>query len=136
MRKLTESRTVKKFLIVVMLLTGLMASYAQAGLIPTEAVITAQGQTYTKADLQTALDSKELRTQLAEKGVDIDQLNDRIASLTPGEIQQLNAELEKQPAGAGVGGILGVLLVLFIVFVVTDMLCATDLFTFVHCINK
>tara|TARA_B110000503_G_scaffold122938_1_gene188071 strand:+ start:339 stop:584 length:246 start_codon:yes stop_codon:yes gene_type:complete len=81
--------------------------------------------------MQSALASDELKQQLEGLGVDTEQLNDRIASLTPEEIQQLNAELEVQPAG----GILGVLLTVFIVLVVTDLLCATDVFHFVRCIN-
>ena len=75
---------------------------------------------------------QELKTQLEDLGVDTSQLSDRIASLTAAEIQQLNAELEQQPAG----GIVGVLLTIFIVFIITDMLCATDIFSFVKCINK
>ena len=83
------------------------------------------------SNCKSALASDELKQQLEGLGVDTEQLNDRIASLTPEEIQQLNAELEVQPAG----GILGVLLTVFIVLVVTDLLCATDVFHFVRCIN-
>ena len=94
-------------------------------------MINAGTEQYNQQQLQTALESEELRQQLQELGVDTKQLNDRIASLTAEEIQQLNADLEQQPAG----GIVGVLLTIFIVFVITDMLCATDVFTFVRCIN-
>jgi hypothetical protein len=65
-------------------------------------------------------------------GVDPEQLNDRIASLTASEIVKLNAELEQQPAG----GIVGALVTVFAVLVVTDMMCATNVFTFVKCINN
>jgi len=95
-------------------------------------MISVHGESYTQADLQTALASEELKAQLQTMGVDVEQLNDRIASLTPSEIQQLNTELEQQPAG----GIVGALVTIFVVFVVTDMLCATDVFPFVKCINK
>lgn len=109
-----------------------MSSYAQAGLVPTQNLIVAGGEGYSKEQLQTALASAELRQQLVDLGVDPQQLGDRIAGLTTAEIQQLNVDLQQQPAG----GIVGVLLTIFIVFIITDMLCATDLFSFVKCINK
>ena len=133
METISYNKILKQFMIVVMLLSGFGASYAQAGLIPTNEMINVQDQSYTQSDLQNALASEELSDQLQTMGVDVEQLHDRIASLTPQEIQQLNAELEQQPAGEGV---LGALLVIFVVFVITDALCATDLFTFVRCINK
>jgi TolA-binding protein len=121
-----------KFLVVLTLLTGLMSSYAQAAMVPTQQLITHSQESFSQQELQAALASGELEEQLTELGVDTDQLADRLASLTPAEIVQLNAELESQPAG----GIVGVLLTIFIVFVITDMLCATDIFSFVRCINK
>lgn len=121
-----------RLLVVVTFLTCIMAGYAQAGMVSTQSVITAGAENYTQQQLQTALASAQLQDQLAELGVDAEQLSDRVASLTPGEITQLNAELEQQPAG----GIVGVLLTIFIVLIITDMLCATDVFGFVKCINK
>jgi len=121
-----------RFLIALILLTSLLSGYATAGMVSTQDVIGSGEQRYTLEQLQLAMASDELRAQLMDLGVDPDQLNDRIASLTPGEISQLNAELEQQPAG----GIIGVLLTIFIVFIITDMLCATDIFSFVKCINK
>ena len=85
---------------------------------------------YSTQDLQLA--AKELKQQLHALGVDAAELDDRIASLTPAEIAQLNAELAEKPAG----GVLGILLTIFVVFIFTDMLCATDIFSFVKCINK
>ncbi len=122
-----------RFLAIVILLTSFTSGLAHAGLVSTQDYLQA-GEVlyYDTTQLREAIASEELRQQLAELGVDPAQLEDRIASLTPGEVRQLNSELENQPAG----GILGVLLLLFVLFVITDMLCATDLFPFVNCINK
>jgi hypothetical protein len=109
-----------------------MGSYAQASMVPTQSIINSGTDSYSQQELQSALASVELREQLADLGVDADQLSDRINSLTPAEIVQLNSELEQQPAG----GIIGVIVLIFVVFVVTDMLCATNIFAFVKCINK
>lgn len=122
-----------RFLAILILLTGFMSGFAQAGLVSTHDYLRAgEASYYNTTQLQEALASAALRQQLEELGVDPAQLADRVASLTPEEINQLNSELENQPAG----GILGALLLIFVLFVITDMLCATDLFPFVKCINK
>jgi hypothetical protein len=132
MNKSFLSTSIHRSLTLVVLLSSLMAGYAQVGLVSTDSMIHAGEENYSQQQLQTALESEELKLQLQELGVDTAQLNDRIGSLTPTEIAQLNAQLEQQPAG----GIVGVLLTVFIVFIITDMLCATDIFSFVKCINK
>ncbi|MEZ5567747.1 MAG: PA2779 family protein [Halioglobus sp.] len=131
MKNAGKVRGLNHSLVFMLVLLSLFAGHAQAKMLSTDAVINAGSGLYSQQQLQTALASDELQQQLAELGVDAKQLNDRIASLTPEEIQQLNAELAQQPAG----GIVGVLLTIFIVFVITDMLCATDIFSFVKCIN-
>jgi len=125
----TVSHYMHQFALLCLMVTcGFMPHYAQADLVSTHSLM----HTYTQDSLSAALASDELKIQLQAMGVDVEQLNDRIASLTPNEIAQLNAHLETQPAG----GIVGVLVTLFLVFVLTDMLCATDLFSFVKCINR
>jgi len=132
MKPFLQHNAIKYTLMVLLLAYGNWGSFAHAGMIATNAMIEFQGASYSKQDLQTALNSEALQAQLHTMGVDVAQLHDRIASLTPSEIQQLNSELEQQPAG----GIVGALVTVFIVLVITDMLCATDVFTFVKCINK
>lgn len=132
MNAILKSKSLKQFMVVLVVCTGLFSGYVQAKMVPTTTVISADGQQYDQQQLLSALASDELKQQLQELGVDTGQLNDRIASLTAEEVQQLNAELSEQPAG----GIVGVLLTIFVVLVVTDMLCATDVFAFVRCLNK
>ena len=133
MRKHLFSRALIKAMICFMLLLGMQSVVVNASMVTTSAAIEFNNQYYTPDDLQTALQSEALINQLVDAGVDTNPLQDRIASLTPAEIAYLNAELENQPAGAGV---VGVLLTIFIVFIITDALCATDIFSFVNCINK
>ena len=120
-------------MILLIMLSGLMSAYSKAAMVSTSTLIHSTGTAYSTQDLQEALASDGLKQQLEDLGVDASELNDRIASLTAEEIQQLNTELASQPAGAGV---VGVLLTIFLVFIITDMLCATDVFSFVKCINK
>ncbi len=133
METFSKCQGLKKVLAGLLILLSFSTGYVQAGFIPTTALINANGESYTQSSLQTALASEQLQQQLITMGVDVEQLSDRIGSLTPNEISQLNNQLDQQPAG---GGIIGILLTIFIIFIVTDMLCATNIFSFVKCINK
>lgn len=122
-----------RMVIAMLLMMSLQSVTVNAAMISTDTIIQTENQQYTKNDLLQKLESTELQQQLADMGVDPQELQQRIASLTPDEISQLNANLAAQPAGEGILGLVGLV---FVVFVITDMLCATDLFSFVHCINR
>lgn len=83
------------------------------------------------SQLQAALQDQQVRDQLLERGVDPQVLEQRLASLTPMEMQTLNQQIDELPNG----GIIGALALIFVVLVITDMLGATDVFTFVDPIN-
>jgi hypothetical protein len=86
-----------------------------------------------KSSLLTSMQSDELREQLVAYGVDPEMAEQRVANLTVAEIDELNQTLAAQPAGAGLAG---AAVTIVVVLVITDMLCATDVFTFVRCINR
>ncbi|MCP4270397.1 MAG: PA2779 family protein [Gammaproteobacteria bacterium] len=132
MQKFVQKQWISKVMICFTFFLSMQSIMVQAGMVTTNAAIKLDDKSYTTTELQKALESEELKAQLTEMGVDITQLQDRIASLTPEEISNLNVELAHQPAGAGV---IGGLVTIFVVLIVTDMLCATDVFNFVNCIN-
>jgi hypothetical protein len=132
LKQFLKNNAIQKTVIFLIITSAFYMNYTQASPISTQALINSQGHSYSRGDLQTALASEELKTQLQEMGVDTEQLNDRIASLTPDEIIKLNSELEQQPAG----GIISTLATVFVVLVVTDMMCATNVFAFVKCVNN
>jgi hypothetical protein len=107
-------------------------STAQADFAATNSAFESADVHYQKQELLQTLQSEEVQNKLVEMGVDTGQIEDRVASLTADELNQLNQHLESMPAGSGVAGIV---LTVFIVFVITDALCATDIFPFVNCIN-
>jgi len=132
MQKIVQKQWISKVMICFTFFLSMQSIMVQGGMVTTKAAIKLDDKSYTTTELTKALESEELKAQLTEMGVDIAQLQDRIASLTPEEISSLNAQLVHQPAGAGV---VGGLVTVFIVLVITDMLCATDIFSFVRCIN-
>lgn len=123
---------VARVLIALVVLAGLHSTGVSAAMVSTETVIATEQHNYQREELLTALESEQLQQQLLDLGVDPDQVRDRVASLTPAEIAELNQQIQDQPAGSSV---LGALVLIFVVFIITDALCATDVFSFVNCIN-
>lgn len=125
-------RQLALFQIVLLVVLTALPSLGSAGMIETGALVTDQEIAYDREALKAMLDKEEVRETLQGMGVSPDKVEQRINSLTPQELADINEQLAEAPAGEGV---LGVIVLLFIVFIVTDALCATDIFPFVRCIN-
>ncbi|MBA1276087.1 PA2779 family protein [Stutzerimonas azotifigens] len=106
---------------------------ANAAMIGTPEVLTEHQQQVDREQLMTMLDDQQVQEKLASMGVDRTQVEKRIASLTPAELAQFNQQLDQAPAGAGV---VGVIVLFLVIFIITDMLCATNIFNFINCVNR
>jgi uncharacterized membrane protein len=111
-------------------LSGLFSVSAQAGVVSTQQVITENSVAYDKQALEELISSDDMRSKLVDMGVSPDVVEKRINSMTPIELAELNQNLEETPAGQGA---LGILALVFVAFMITDAMCATDVFDFVHC---
>ncbi|MFV3093697.1 PA2779 family protein [Pseudomonas sp. GW6] len=106
---------------------------ANAAMVGTHEVIAEQQYKVDQEQLMAMLDDEQVKEKLVSMGVDRDQVESRIASLTPAELAQFNQQLDQAPAGAGV---VGIIVLFLVIFIITDMLCATNIFNFVKCINR
>ncbi|VXC37397.1 conserved exported hypothetical protein [Pseudomonas sp. 8Z] len=106
---------------------------ANAAMIGTPEVIAEQQHQVDQKQLLAMLDDQQVKDKLVAMGVERDQVEARIASLTPAELAQFNQQLDQAPAGAGV---VGIIVLFLVIFIITDMLCATNIFSFVKCINR
>ncbi|MGE6993921.1 PA2779 family protein [Pseudomonas sp. NPDC047961] len=106
---------------------------AQAAMIGSAEIITEQQQQVDRQQLLTMLENEDVQKKLVSMGVEQDQVEQRINSLTPAELAQFNQQLDQAPAGAGV---VGIIVLFLVIFIVTDLLCATNIFNFVNCINR
>ncbi len=106
---------------------------ANAAMIGTGEVLTEQQQQVDRQQLLLMLDDQQVKDKLLAMGVERDQVENRINNLTSAELAQFNQQLSEAPAGAGV---VGVIVLFLVIFIITDMLCATDIFSFVKCINR
>lgn len=106
---------------------------AQAAMIGTPEIISEHQQQVDRQQLLKMLDNRDVQEKLISMGVERDQVESRINSLTPAELAQFNQQLDQAPAGAGV---VGIIVLFLVIFIVTDLLCATNIFNFVNCINR
>ena len=112
-----------------LLLALLPATPLMAGILDTNTLITAAGADADRAALVQRLGSAELQSALTRMGVDPADAQARADRLTDAEVADLNARLDRLPAGAGA---LEAVLIVFLVFVITDALGITDIFSFVQ----
>lgn len=105
---------------------------ANAAMIGTVEVLAEQQQQVDRQQLLSMLDDQGVQDKLQAMGVDRSQVEARINSLTNTELAQFNQQLQDAPAG----GILGIIVLFLVIFIITDMLCATDIFSFIKCINR
>ncbi|GLQ29920.1 PA2779 family protein [Litoribrevibacter albus] len=123
----------KLLMIFVFLHTVFFTAVSNAGMVTTTQALAIEQQQYDKEYLLNALNDEAVQTKLIALGVDTDLVSERVKHMTPSEIAYLNENIDNMEAGQGV---VGILLLIFLVFIVTDMLCATNIFSFVKCINK
>ncbi|GGE49225.1 hypothetical protein GCM10007421_24360 [Halopseudomonas oceani] len=133
---MTFMRTTKRYLSIMLtalfLLTSMASIQAQAAMIGTGEAVAQQQLSVDRAELKSMLDDKAVQDKLASMGVTQDQVEKRIDSLTADELAQFNSQLDQAPAGAGV---VGIIVLFLVIFIITDMLCATNVYSFVNCVN-
>lgn len=99
-------------------------STANAALIATPQLISAQARAADAAKVDAWFAQDQVRAQLEALGVDAQAAQARVAALTDAELQQLALHMDEQPAG----GLLGTLGVIFVVLLVLEFLGVTDIF--------
>ncbi len=111
-------------LCVMLLSSSMIGTVAKASVIGTSSVIAAQSRQAQLDTVRSALDRQEVRERLSALGVERNDLDARIASLTDAELANLATNIDSQPAG----GILAVLGIVFVVLLVLEYTGAIDIF--------
>ncbi len=96
-------------------------------LVSTQSVLAADRAGADRQRIQETPARADVQDQLVKQGVDLDEVEARVASLSDAEAQQMADQLEQLPAGAGV---VGALFAVFIILLVTDILGLTDVYPF------
>ena len=111
------------FLIV---LTFLPMSYAHAAMVGTHQIIQHEQASYDRSHINTKLATQEAQSTLALLGVDASELEERVAHMTPEELQQFNKELN-HIAGGDIN-VFAVMVFILILMIVLDRLGTVDFF--------
>ncbi|HSG11689.1 MAG TPA: DUF6627 family protein [Gammaproteobacteria bacterium] len=114
---------------IMLALTPVMS--AQAAIVDNDALLAeTPTQQHTRDSLQKLFMQDQVRAQLQALGVSPEWASERARTLTDADLARINNGAGQLQAGGE--SVLGVLLVIFIVFVITDIIGATDIFSFVH----
>jgi hypothetical protein len=98
---------------------------AAAGIVGTiEAIASVQGDD-ARVTIDTALARDEVRTKFSELGVDMAQIEGRIAALSEAELAMLADQIEQAPAG---GDALAVIGIVFVVLIILELTGVIDIF--------
>lgn len=124
---MTTKKVTSWFLVAVFM--GFSSLPLQAAMVSTEQVVMQQQASFDRDQLTAMFDRADVQQQMAVLGVSTEDAQKRIALMTDAEVTQLNQQMAELPAGASVIGLIGLI---FVVFIVTDLIGATDIFSFVR----
>jgi len=120
--------TMSWVLSIMLVLSPVMST--QAAIVDNDALLAETPVQHTRDSLQRLFQQDQVRTQLQTLGVSPEWAQERARTLTDAELARINSGSGQLEAGSD--SVLGVLLVIFIVFVITDIIGATDIFSFIH----
>ena len=126
----TLRRFLSPLLILALVLGSLSVSAAPlpaSDLISTQTALSAERADADRERIHEILSRAEVQDQLVAQGVDLAEVEARVAALSDEEAQHMAAQLDQLPAGASV---VGALVLIFLVLLVTDILGLTNVFPF------
>jgi len=118
-------------LLILSLMMGTMPLTVQAQpsqLVSTQSALDAVQIDAERERIGNLLARTDVREQLLSYGVELNEVEARVAALSDQEVQQMAEQLDNMPAGAN--GVVGALLTVFIILLVTDLLGLTHVFPF------
>lgn len=103
-----------------------LPSLGYAGLIGTQTLVEAEQRQQDAADVEAFLSSEQVREQMANLGVNPDEISGRLAALTGEELRLLQEQIGSLPAG---GDALAVIGIVFVVLLILELVGVTNIFT-------
>jgi hypothetical protein len=125
-----RSTSIRKAGLYILIFNFLVTTFPQqalAGIIATPAAIAAQENHESLSRLKDLLAREDVRGQLVQMGIDPVVAEQRVNSLTPSEVAQLQPQLDNLPAGGD--GLLVVIGVVFIVLIILELVGVTNIFS-------
>jgi len=110
-------RNVSTFLIIAILFASIAPAATFAGMVGTDEAIEQQSADLDRDRLEQELQRDDVRSELEQLGVNPDEAVERVGALTDAEVRQLTADLDQQPAGAGIGATTLLLIIIIILLI-------------------
>ncbi|QOR39279.1 PA2779 family protein [Billgrantia diversa] len=127
-------KTLRRFLSPLLILALVLGSVSVSAapqpaseLISTQAALSAERADSDRERINEILSRADVQEQLVAQGVDLAEVEARVAALSDEEARQMAEQLDQLPAGASV---VGALVLIFLVLLVTDILGLTNVFPF------
>ncbi len=129
-RKMSKPTAI--FLTFYMLMLACPYQSAWAAMIGTESIINVDRGQSPRDYLNNLLAREDIQAALVSKGIDPQEAQARIDSLSDAEVNDIVDKLDQLPAGGGVlETILLIAFLVFAIFIVTDIAGYTDIFPFI-----
>ena len=116
-----RGRPVFILMISLALLVSIPFHAALAALVDTEAAVNSVRGSDARARLHQYLARGDVQAALRAQGIDPQEAEARVASLTDAEIDQLASRLDERPAGGVLGFVILVLVLVLLVFVILQV---------------
>lgn len=127
-------RFLSLFVAASILFTGMVQS-AQAAMISSAEVAQTTGVNRVEQDRERVLATlarADVQEELVKRGVNPEEVKDRVAALTDEEVSLMAEQMDSAPAGSG---IIGAIVLIFLVLLVTDILGFTKVYPFTRSIR-
>ena len=128
-RKLSKPTAI--FLSLYMLMLAFPYQFAWAALIGTESILNVDREQIPRAYLNSFLARKDIQAAMVSQGLDPQEAQQRIDSLSDAEVRDIVNEIDQLPAGGVLGTILIIAFLVFVILLLTDIGGYTDIFPFV-----
>lgn len=120
-------------LVFAFLLLDFSVHSAQARMIDTSTVLTAQQTAANRERVSAFLGRDDVQKVMEQHGVDASEAQKRVASLSDAELAKISQTMDQLPAGGdAIGAIVGAAVFIFVVLLITDLLGLTHVFSFVN----
>lgn len=123
---MTGSFNSKAFLcLTVAALLTLVQTPALADLVSTDQLVADAQTDARRAEISALLARSEVRAQMTEMGVDVEDAQNRVNQMTGSELAAVHSRLGSLPAG---GEALGIVLTVLLIFILLELAGVTDVF--------
>jgi uncharacterized protein DUF6627 len=125
LRSMRLRKGVTKLVSACLVFMGLQVSAVQAAMVSTQSQIQFEQFNYDRDQLLKAVQKQEVTDVLLSWGVEPQDVESRVQSMTPAEVAEFNQQLSEMPAGEGV---VGLVVLVFVVLIALDLLGTTNIF--------